>query len=470
MRPTLYIFNPEHDLCMAHGGIHYMAPESALRMAYEHRDVMRYLYGDNAVVVTAAELAASLTCPPFAGGEFSVVPWGWNATLRRQLLTAGCPASVLPAEEALAQQRRLQHRATLLPLQHETRWLHRAEEVEVLLQSLPQLVLKAPWSGSGRGIRWVDGCLTDQDRTWMARVSRRQDGFIVEPRREVVLELALEYESRRRGAGTALCFRGYSLFESRHGVYSGNWMLDDDTIEQRVSAHTDTLAATRRRVEHWLHRTVVPYYQGPIGVDLYVDSHGMLHVGEMNLRHTMGMVAHALSSHFPCGLGRCMSPLSLHRMVLSLGSNMGRRDVLLRRAVRELSARVGVVVAQSSVLETAPWGFDAPRGFLNQVVVVDTLLTPEEVLIQTLEIEQRMGRRRDYDPLHPPATHDYQSRPIDIDIIFFDDAVIETPLLQIPHPRMHLRRFVLEPLCELMPERQHPVLRRSIRDLLESCE
>lgn len=467
---TLYIFNPEHDLCMANGGIHYMAPESALRMAQAHCDVMRYLYGDAIRVVTAAETVKLLSHPEQVSKVSAVVPWGWNATLRQQLVSAGCSETLLPSLRFLECQRRLQHRATLLPLQPETQWMHRADEVEEMLRTSPRLVLKAPWSGSGRGIRWVDGRLSEQDRLWMARVSLQQDGFIAEPRREVTMELALEYEVRRRDAGAALYFRGLSLFESRHGVYDGNWLLDDDAISRRVSERTDALAATRRRVERWLRQVVVPHYLGPIGVDLYVDSQGSLYVGEMNLRHTMGMVSHALVQRYPEWAGHQVSPLSLHQVVFSLGSNMGNRAALLRRAVRELSEQVGVVTAQSSIVETEPWGFHAQRKFMNQVLVVDTLLTPDEVLERMLGIEKRLGRRRDYDPLHPPAEHEYQSRPIDIDIILYDDAVIESPLLQVPHPRMHLRRFVLEPLCELMPQKEHPVFHRTMRELLETCE
>jgi len=309
--------------------------------------------------------------------------------------------------------------------------------------------------------------MSQQDRMWMQRVVNQQQGVIAEPRREVQLELALEYEVRRHGDGGALFFRGLSLFESRQGVYRGNWFIDDDAIVQRVAGLTDALPATRTVVEGWLRRTVAPHYRGPLGVDLYVDGKRRLHVSELNLRHTMGMVAHTLLQRHPAWAGCFGSPLALHRAVLSIGSNMGNRAALLRGAVHALSERVGPVVRRSPVVETAPWGFSAERNFLNQVVVVDTALSAEQVLQSALAIEATMGRRRDYDPLHPPESHVYQSRPIDIDIIFFDDTTMDTPLLQIPHPRMHLRRFVLEPLCALMPGYEHPALHRTVRQMLD---
>lgn len=467
MEPTitkLCIFNPEHDLCLGNGRAHYMPPQSAVDFAQRDAYLMSVLYPD-AVCTSAYDL------PPL-NSQFStlnsIVPWGWDVVVRQRLLTAGYPAELLPDDAWIEQLRQLQHRSTLLPLQPETRLAHSVEEVEQLLLTMPRAVLKAPWSGSGRGIRWIDGCLSEHDKQWIQRVASQQRGVIVEPRRDIALEFALEYEVRHRSGKPALYFRGLSLFESHNGVYRGNRLLDDDAIQQQVGSLTDALPATRSRIERWLRKTIAPHYCGPLGIDLYVDRQGELHVSEINLRHTMGMVAHALLQQYPDWQGALVSPMALHRVVLSLGSNMGNRALLLRRAIHALSQRVGPLVQQSSVVETEPWGFETRRTFLNQVVVIDTVMTPETVLRTIFDIEQQLGRRRDYDPLHPPATHAYQSRPIDIDIIFYDDVVTDSELLQLPHPRMHLRRFVLEPLCELMPERVHPMLKKTMRELLET--
>lgn len=443
-----------------------MPPASAIQLGRRHCDVMRYLYGSTARVVASSDIA-SLASAATPDSTPTLIPWGWNLALRQQLINIGYPSTILPDESWLQQLRRLQHRTTLLPLQPETRWVNNEEELSSILSTTPRLVLKAPWSGSGRGLRWVDGILTEHDILWLRRVIAHQDGVIVEPRRDIVKEIALEYEIRQTEKRKTLLFKGLSLFESRNGVYHGNWMLNDDAIVQQVEQYTSSLPATRRQIENWLHQTIVPHYSGPLGIDLHIDRCGQLFVGEINLRHTMGMVAHALAASHTTWHGRLLSPIALHRVVLSTGSNMGNRSTLLRQAIKKISEQVGVVVAQSSVIETAPWGFDAQRQFLNQVLVVDTPLDAKVVLWQILKIEQELGRQRDFDPLQPPKEHVYHSRPIDIDIIFFDDDIVDSSLLQIPHPRMHLRRFVLEPLCELMPNKVHPVLHLTIKELMD---
>ena len=471
----LCIFNPEHDLCLGNGRAHYMPPQSAVELGQKHAGIMSVLYPD-ATCFSVHDLSTEgrhPTAEPTLNAQLStpnsIIPWGWNVVLRQQLLDAGVDIRLLPSPERLERLRQLQHRATLLPLQPDTHWAKGVDEVERLLNELPRAVLKAPWSGSGRGLRWVDSALTDLDKQWVQRMAKHQGGVIVEPWRDIELECALEYEVRPRGGKPTLLFRGLSLFESRHGVYRGNWLWDDDIIQRLIEARTNHFSKTRSAVERWLRRTIVPYYAGPIGIDLHVDSQGALYVGEMNLRHTMGMVAHALQQQHPSWEGTLVSPLAMHRVVLSLGSNMGNRALLLRRAIQSLSKRVGPVVSQSSVVETEPWGFDAHRNFLNQVAVVDTVMSAEEVLDELLDIEWQLGRRRDYDPMHPPKEHAYRSRPIDIDILFYDDVIVESERLQLPHPRMHLRRFVLEPLCELMPEFEHPTLHKTMKELLEGC-
>lgn len=141
---------------------------------------------------------------------------------------------------------------------------------------------------------------------------------------------------------------------------------------------------------------------------------------------------------------------------LSLGSNVGDREANLREAIARLS-ELGTITAQSSLYETEPVEMEnAQPWFLNCAVAIETELGPEEVLDGVLAIEQRMGRRR---------TGIKNSRNIDIDIIFFEDAVIASGELTVPHPAMQQRRFVLEPLAEIAPDVIHPVLKRSIREL-----
>lgn len=164
----------------------------------------------------------------------------------------------------------------------------------------------------------------------------------------------------------------------------------------------------------------------------------------------------------------------MEKAYLSLGSNRGDRKALLEQATDLLRQRVGSVVCCSSLYETAPWGRfangeDLP--FLNIAIVIDTPLAPRELLSATQAIEKALGRERPQKPTadRQDSPRQYHSRPIDIDIIFYGDAVLDTPDLTLPHPRMHLRRFVLQPLCEIAPDTQHPLLKKSIQQLLEEC-
>ena len=207
----------------------------------------------------------------------------------------------------------------------------------------------------------------------------------------------------------------------------------------------------------------------------------------------------------------------MHRAALLIGGNQGDRHSLLLQATDLIRQRIGSVALLSSIHETEPWGdFEIQtseseiQNFLNQALVVDTLLSPHDLLREALAIEHTLGRRRPAStdcspcqgelpagvrggcnadtvlPLRPSATSPcegeepdtpltpasavqgrlYHSRPIDIDIIFYDHAIISTPDLTVPHPRMHLRSFVLEPLAEVMPDYVHPLLHKTVKQLL----
>lgn len=139
-----------------------------------------------------------------------------------------------------------------------------------------------------------------------------------------------------------------------------------------------------------------------------------------------------------------MSGLTQHVVYLSLGSNLGDRESTLRRAVELIGQQMGTVERQSSLIETEPWGFASANRFLNMCVRVLTTMSPLDALQATQHIERQLGRTaKSTDGI-------YHDRPIDIDILTYDDICLDTPQLTLPHPHMHERDFVMVPLREIM--------------------
>jgi 2-amino-4-hydroxy-6-hydroxymethyldihydropteridine diphosphokinase len=146
------------------------------------------------------------------------------------------------------------------------------------------------------------------------------------------------------------------------------------------------------------------------------------------------------------------------RVYLSLGSNVGDRAANLRTAINRVGS-LGDVMAVSSFYETEPVEFAAQPWFLNCAVELDTEKMPKQLLASILDIEKEMGRRR---------VQKKGPRTLDIDILLFGNSIIQTKGLTIPHPAMHERRFVLEPLAEIAPEARHPVIKRTVRELRDA--
>jgi 2-amino-4-hydroxy-6-hydroxymethyldihydropteridine diphosphokinase len=146
---------------------------------------------------------------------------------------------------------------------------------------------------------------------------------------------------------------------------------------------------------------------------------------------------------------------------LGVGTNLGNRENNLCKAIDGIKEYVGKVLVTSSVYETEPWGFQSEDKFLNLVVKVETGLTPSGLLGKILMIESLLGRER--------SGKQYSSRILDIDILLYEEIVMDEISLRIPHPQMHNRRFVLIPLCEIEKDLVHPVLKVSVTSLLDSC-
>lgn len=147
---------------------------------------------------------------------------------------------------------------------------------------------------------------------------------------------------------------------------------------------------------------------------------------------------------------------------LLLGSNLGDREAMLKEAREQIERTCGVVIQASKIHETEPWGFEADTTFLNQALLVDTTLSPESLLAHCLHIESILGRsRRD-------GATGYESRCIDIDVLFYQDTICHTPQLTLPHPRLHVRMFALKPLSEVAPDWRHPILMLTANEIIEN--
>jgi 2-amino-4-hydroxy-6-hydroxymethyldihydropteridine diphosphokinase len=149
-----------------------------------------------------------------------------------------------------------------------------------------------------------------------------------------------------------------------------------------------------------------------------------------------------------------------HTIYLALGSNLGDRLTNLKQAIASLPPQMEVQ-AKSFVYETPPWGYEDQPKFLNQVIKARTYLDPEPLLKHLKRLEVALGRKESF-PNGP--------RLIDIDILFYDDLVLKTALLTIPHPRLHERGFVLLPLMDINPNLVHPVFKKSVRDMAAKCD
>jgi len=151
----------------------------------------------------------------------------------------------------------------------------------------------------------------------------------------------------------------------------------------------------------------------------------------------------------------------VHKLYLSTGSNLGDKNSNLLKAKQSISIYIGSIIKTSSIYVSEPWGFQSEEQFYNQLLIVETDLLPQEVLREIHKIEKALGRKK--------TTKQWDSRVIDIDILFYDNVIYSSNSLKIPHPLLQERKFVLLPLSEIDNEYIHPIINMSIAELLTHC-
>lgn len=151
------------------------------------------------------------------------------------------------------------------------------------------------------------------------------------------------------------------------------------------------------------------------------------------------------------------------KVYLLIGGNEGDRERNITSTCELVTERIGEIIASSSIYESEPWGFNCEHNFLNQALCVETSLNPAALLMEISYIEDKLGRVRNAN------ITEYQSRTADIDIIFYDQALMVTPDLVIPHRHLHERSFVLKPLCEIAPDYVHPIFSVTVKELCCKC-
>ena len=319
---TVYLFNPENDMALASGSPYYMAPANIKKMAADlsalpawyalpgsgvlvsderRREWMLQEYG------TMLEVDWMLEVPESCD---RICPWGWNPALLRRLGELGVPDGSLLSKEQMSKLRTLSSRqmaVELLPCLRveqtlgESNLLTSLENLKAFETKDERVLLKSPWSGSGKGIRMVEDLSDPSVYGWAKRVISSQGAIVVEPYYNKVVDFAMEFYVGHEDVS----FVGYSLFETDcRGIYKGNVLASNAMIEKELSVYVslDVLASVRERCLKELGRIYQGVYEGYLGVDMMICKEGNEYLAhpcvEVNLRMNMGVVSRILYDRF----------------------------------------------------------------------------------------------------------------------------------------------------------------------------
>lgn len=331
---TLHVFNPEHDLALAANLSNFTAPHAGRQLRADLGYIPAlWAAGDDVVLVENMEDAEwryrLLVRRPF--GRFitkeqvahaaitAVDVWGWDKAIRSNLLKLGVAEHLLQSERQVAVIRELSHRRyaqqVLMQLQGEgiigeAMMTDSPLVVREYLERTGRIVVKAPWSSSGRGVRFLDKEINNPDTGWLRNVISHQGAVMVEPYYNKVKDFGMEFESDGEGHVTYL---GLSLFHTANGAYTGNILASEEEKSEMISRYisTDSLNAVQQKIAVLTGKLYKRRYKGPFGVDMMLvardDKEGfLLHpCVEINLRRTMGHVALSLTRQLS-GLPRVM--------------------------------------------------------------------------------------------------------------------------------------------------------------------
>ena len=325
---SLYIFNPQHDLALANYSPYYHAPKSAITFAHDlallplwysstHADIVAETPDLNWLDEQKKRFNQLVNINTKNSAEYTHIhTWGWDPEVRYALLQLGVSPTCLPSDGALNKIKELSHRQLaaegMFYLRNAIKTIEfpepamRFNTLDTIIeftQKYPEIVLKAPYSGSGKGLYWNKGPLTESLAGWCKRTIAKQGCVMGEEALQKIQDFAMEFHSDEQGH---ILFSGYSLFETNDaGIYKSNILLSNEAIERALECYIsiDTLHSIQQHLIDFFETNIAGHYQGYFGVDMFIYKQvdGTFAINpcvEINMRMTMGMVARLFYDRF----------------------------------------------------------------------------------------------------------------------------------------------------------------------------